>query len=131
VGATRARALTLDAGALIAFERGDERVRALLRRALSTKADVAIPAGALAQSWRDGTRQANLASLVGDQRVRVEAMTEQVAKAAGTLCARTGTQDVIDASVVLCARRQEHGVVITGDPNDIRRLDPRVAVESV
>lgn len=131
MGTARPRALTLDAGALIAFDRGDERLRALLRRALARKADVAVPAGALAQSWRDGSRQANLAALVGDQRVRVEAMTAQVAKAAGTLCARAGTDDVIDASVVLCARRQSDGVVITSDAKDIRRLDPRLPVEPV
>ncbi len=131
MGAARPRGLTLDAGALIAFDRGDERLRALLRRALATHADIAIPAGALAQAWRDGTRQANLAALVGDPRVRVEALTEQVAKAAGTLCARTGVSDVIDATVVLCARRQERGVVITGDAGDIRRLDPGLGVEAI
>lgn len=131
MGAARPRGLTLDAGALIAFDRGDERLRALLRRALARKADIAVPAGALAQSWRDGSRQANLAALVGDQRVRVEAMTAQVAMAAGTLCARARTDDVIDASVVLCARRQGDGVVITSDSKDIRRLDPRLPVEPV
>jgi hypothetical protein len=123
--------LTLDAGALIAFDRGDERLRALVRRAVARKADIAIPAGALAQAWRDGSRQARLAALIGDPRVRVEALTEQVAKAAGVLSGRTSTRDIVNASVVLCARRQAQRVVITADPRDISHLDPHLAVESV
>lgn len=106
-------------------------MRALVRRALSERGDIAIPAGVLAQSWRDGRRQANLAALIGDPRIRVEAMTEEVAKAAGVLCGWTSTADVVDASVVLCARRQGRGVVITADAADMRRLDPHIAVETV
>jgi hypothetical protein len=45
-----------------------------------------------------------------------------LAEASGTLCGRTGTKDIIDASVVLTARR-EAAVVLTSDVDDLRRLD--------
>jgi hypothetical protein len=46
-----------------------------------------------------------------------------LAEAVGTLCGRTGTSDVVDASVVLVARR-ERAVIVTSDDKDLRRLDP-------
>lgn len=38
------------------------------------------------------------------------------------LCAATGTSDVAAASVALVGRRTG-GVVVTSDPDDLRRLD--------
>lgn len=58
------RGITLDAGALIALDRGDRRVIALLARAHETSDVVTIPATALAQGVRDPARQARLARLV-------------------------------------------------------------------
>lgn len=48
-----------------------------------------------------------------------------MARACGRLCARTGTSDVIDASVAVTAAelaRYEHTVVATSDPGDITEL---------
>lgn len=42
--------LTLDAGALLALERGDARVRALLRRASEVGAALDVPAGVVARA---------------------------------------------------------------------------------
>jgi hypothetical protein len=53
-----------------------------------------------------------------------------VAEAAGVLCRRAGTSDVIDASVVLTALR-ERAVVVTSDPDDLRRLYSRVRVQRI
>jgi hypothetical protein len=130
MGATRPQAVVLDAGALIAFERGDGRMRALLRDALKRGARVVIPAGALGQAWRDGARQAPLAALVRGPTTVVPALDRVLAEASGTLCGRCGTSDVIDASVVLTARR-ERAVVVTSDPDDLRRLDPTLRVERI
>jgi hypothetical protein len=115
--------LTLDAGAVIAFERNDRTVVALLARALEVRYSLAIPAGVVGQVWRDGRRQARLARLLGSERVEIEALDDQRARAAGQLCGVAGAADVIDASAVLCARRRGHRLV-TSDPVDIRRLDP-------
>jgi hypothetical protein len=117
------RPLVLDAGALIAFERGNARVRALLAEAKR----LLVPAGALAQVWRDGRRQVPLRALCNSRRTAVITLDRAYAEAAGVLCGRASTRDVIDASVVLAARR-EGGVVVTSDPGDLQRLDPQIPV---
>lgn len=119
--------LTLDAGALIAFERNDRRVVAILSRAAELGYSLAVPAGVVGQVWRDGRRQARLARLLRTDRLDVHALDDRRAREAGQLCGAKGTRDVIDASVVLCARQRGHRVV-TSDPADLRRLDPGLAV---
>ncbi len=71
MGKARPRAVVLDAGAIIAFDRGQPRMRALVREALESR-----------------------------------------------------------ASVVLVARR-ENAVVVTSDVDDLRRLDPGIALERI
>ena len=115
--------LCLDAGALIAFERGDRAVVARLARAVALDLSIVIPAGALAQAWRDGARQVRLARLVGADNVHVEVLDHASARAAGQLCGRARTRDIVDAHVVICAQRGGY-LVLTSDPDDLRRLDP-------
>lgn len=122
MGATRARAVVLDAGALIAFERNDRRVRTLIELSLKNGIALHVPAGVVGQVWRDGGRQVRLARLVGSQAVQVQTLDREEAQAAGALCGQSGTADVIDASVTLLARR--HGAkVVTSDPDDLIRID--------
>jgi predicted nucleic acid-binding protein len=122
--------LTLDTGALIGFERNDRRVVAILARARELGFELTVPAGVVGQVWRDGRRQSRLARLLRGEGVSVEPLDDQRAREAGQLCGITSTRDVIDASVVLCARRYGHRVV-TSDPEDIRRLDQGVLVTVV
>ena len=117
--------LTLDAGALIAFERNDRRIVAMVARALAEGLRIAVPAGVVGQVWRDGRKQARLARLLGSRLVEIEPLDDRRARAAGQLCGVKGTADVIDASVVLCARSRGHGVV-TSDPVDLVRLDATI-----
>ncbi len=117
--------LTLDAGALIAFERADRRMVAIVKEALAHGATLAVPAGVVAQVWRDGRRQARLARLLGTAVVAIEGLDDRRARAVGQLLGARGASDVVDASVVLCARRRGHGVV-TSDPDDLARLDPEL-----
>jgi predicted nucleic acid-binding protein len=117
--------LTLDSGALIAFERNDRRVVALLAQAVHHKLEVAVPAGVVAQVWRDGRRQARLARLLGADLVDIEALDDRRARRAGQVCGIRQTADIVDASVVLCARERGNRVV-TSDVDDLRRLDPSV-----
>ena len=116
------KGLTLDASALIAFDRGDRFVVSLLARALELELGIAVPSGALAQAWRDGRRQARLARLLGSARVEVAALDDRRARAAGQLCGATGTRNIVDASVVLCARERGHAVA-TSDVADLKSLD--------
>ncbi|MGC8512478.1 MAG: PIN domain-containing protein [Acidimicrobiales bacterium] len=120
----------LDAGALIAFERNDRFVVAIVARALEHHDPLVVPAGVAAQAWRDGRRQTRLARLLGSQNCTVLPLDDRAARAAGQLCGTTGISDIVDASVVIAARSR-HGRVITSDPDDIRRLGSDIAIVSV
>ena len=122
--------LTLDSGALIGLERADRKVVTLLRRAIALGVPIAVPAGVVGQVWRNGARQARLARLLRSTAVEIEPLDDARARAAGQLCGVARTDDVIDASVALCARRRGH-CVLTADVEDIRRLDPTVRIEAV
>lgn len=119
--------LTLDVGALIALERNDRKLVALLARAVELGYPFAVPAGVVGQVWRDGRRQARLARFLGSAEVEVEPLDDQRAREAGQLCGVRGLADVVDASVVLCARRRGHRI-LTSDPRDLRALDPLAAL---
>lgn len=115
--------ITLDAGALIALDRGDKRLIALLTRALAQRLKIRVPSGVVGQAWRDGRVHLTLARFLRIEEVEISPLDEQLARACGELCGATDTSDIIDASVVILARqRRDH--IITSDPHDIRRLDP-------
>lgn len=118
--------ITFDAGALIACERGEKNMTALILRLSNEGIQIAIPAGALGQVWRAGGRQALLARLVKSKTVEVVPLDEATAKAAGILCGNRGTADVVDASVVICAQNKGNSPVVTSDPDDMMRLDPEL-----
>lgn len=82
---------------------------------------ITVPAGAFAQAWRDGSRQARLAAFIGA--AMVDPLDVHAARAAGVLCGLTGTSDVVDASIVVSARARGDRVM-TSDPVDLSRLDP-------
>ena len=121
---------TLDTGALIAFERADRRVVALVSRALDHCDVLSVPAGVLAQAWRDGTPQARLGRLLNAQVVDVVPLDDLSARMAGQLCGVSGTADVVDASVIVCARQREQ-VVVTDDTEDLLRIDPTLRTVAI
>jgi predicted nucleic acid-binding protein len=115
--------ITLDTGALIALDRGDKRLIALLDRALAQRLTFRVPSGVVGQAWRDGRVQVTLARFLRIDEVEIVPLDEQLARACGELCGATSTADITDASVVILAR--EHGDhIVTSDPRDLRRLDP-------
>ena len=118
MGAKRPRPVVLDAGALIAVDRADRRVIRLLELAQQ----VHVPAGALAQAWRNPARQVRLVRVVSAEGVVIHPLDAAGARAAGQLCAATATSDVVNASVVLVARVVD-GITVTSDSDDLRRLD--------
>ena len=122
--------LTLDTGALIALERNDRRMVALLKRTPANAVAISIPAGVIGQAWRDGRTQVRLARFLATPDVEIVPLDDARARAAGQLCGSTGTSDVIDASVVLCAR-DRGGAVVTSDPEDILALDPELEIQRV
>ncbi len=120
---TKTVGVTLDAGALIALEKGDSTMARIVALAWERDALVAVPATVLAQVWRDGARQARLTRLLESSFCEVVPMTRVLAQKSGALCGHTRTFDIVDASVVVVAKERGHRIV-TSDPSDLRRLDP-------
>jgi predicted nucleic acid-binding protein len=122
--------ITLDAGGLIAVDRNDRRIAVLLARASETHARVTIPASALAQAIRRPERQVRLARLIRQPTTDVVSLDRVDATNVGRLLAASGTSDIVDAHVVVCARRAGERVV-TSDPDELRMLDPTLEVLTV
>jgi hypothetical protein len=119
--------IAFDAGGLIALERNDRRVFSILATALEDGGRIIVPATALAQVIRNPAKQVRLWRMIQHEGTEVVPLDGRHAQAAGALLARTGTSDITDAHVVICA--QNSGLaVITGDPLDLRRLDPELRV---
>jgi hypothetical protein len=68
-----------------------------------------------------------MARVLNARDVLVEPLTDAGARAAGVLCGTAGTADVIDASVVLMARRH-HATVVSSDRADLEVLDPTLPI---
>ncbi len=115
-----------DAGALIAIDDGDRRIWAIHLLALEEDRRVIVPAVVVGQVWRDARRQVQLGKLV--QSCEVAPVGLELSKAAGVLCGKAGTRDVVDAIVVVTAL--SHGaIVFTSDPDDIARLSAAAGVK--
>jgi hypothetical protein len=93
--------LILDAGAFIAFERGDRMIAALLKRELLARRRPRTHGGVVGQIWRSGVRQARIARLL--QAIEVVALDLEAGRRAGLLLGRTRQADVVDAALVLLA----------------------------
>src|ERR1017187_10209312 len=119
--------ITLDAGALIALDRGDKRLIALLDRALAQRLTFRVPSGVVGQAWRDGRVQVTLARFLRINEGEIVPLDEQLARACGELCGATDTADIIDASVVILARARGD-YIVTSVPRDLKRLDPACPV---
>lgn len=110
----------LDAGALIALDRGDRDTWALLTEMHRAGQRPAVPAPVIAQAWRGGQRQARLALVLsGAELVVADA---PLSRRAGELLGRSRTTDVLDALVALTAQDRPGCEVLTSDPGDIHRL---------
>ncbi len=108
-----------DAGVLLAID-GNERRRWVIHHlALEEGRRLLVPAVVVAQAWRDARRQVQLGRFLHGCEVLPVGM--ETAKAAGVLCGKAGTRDVVDATVVTVALAYG-AIVFTSDPGDITRL---------
>lgn len=110
--------LLLDAGALIAYERGSRTVQAFLERAYRRSEDVRTTTAVAAQAWHGDPRQARLAMLL--RGVDERELTIDQARLVGRLLRSAGTTDVVDATIIDIANDGDE--ILTSDPSDIRTL---------
>lgn len=121
-------ALVLDAGALVAVDRGDRAMIARLRAAQQHGLDLRSNAMVVAQVWRDHRgRQAGLARLL--QSVDVRAVSPGDGRQAGVLLGLAGSSDPVDATVVLLASPGDR--ILTSDPRDLEALAQAAASRAV
>jgi predicted nucleic acid-binding protein len=111
--------ITLDTGALIAFERGDAAVLSRLRALWRSGREPTISVASVAEAWRDGSRQVRLRRLL--EASAVEPVNEELARRAGELLARTRTANALDAIVAVSAASRGD-LALTSDPADLQRL---------
>lgn len=119
------RRYVLDAGALIAHEKNNPKVGALLKVASRQRIEMVLPSVVLAQVWRDGSRQAILSRMLRSPGLVEAALHHEDAKRVGQLLRESGATDVADAHVAVLATRLR-APVITSDPDDISKLNPEL-----
>lgn len=110
--------VVLDSGALIAFERGDREVAALVEATRRRRRQIVTSSGCVAQVWRGGPSQTLVARLL--RGTNEQALDGKASRRVGQLCGEARSSDVVDAHVALLAG--DHDVVVTSDAADIRRL---------
>ncbi|HEU0316116.1 MAG TPA: hypothetical protein VFR49_02235 [Solirubrobacteraceae bacterium] len=110
--------IVLDAGALIAVERADREVIAMLKAERRAGRVPTTHGGVIGQVWRGGARQATLARLL--DAVDVVALDDGLGRRAGALLGRCGKADVIDAALVLLA--VDGDLILTADIGDLDAL---------
>ena len=111
--------VVLDAGALVAVERNDREMVAIIKRERLADRAPLTHGGVIGQVWRGGYgRQANLARLI--RGVDVRALDHDLGRRAGVLLGAAAANDVIDAAVVLLA--DEGDEIYTSDAGDLRGL---------
>lgn len=113
--------LILDAGAVIALSRTDQRARAVLAAAREAGVQVSIPSVVIAETVRGVAGDApvnRVLKAVGE----VDPADEAVGRTAGKLLGDASSSATVDAVVVATAVEVGGAVVLTGDPDDLSAL---------
>jgi hypothetical protein len=108
-----------DSGVLTAAANNERRVWARHKLALAEGCDVHVPAIVVGQAWRDDRRQVLLGKFLAG--CSVDPVGPETAKAAGILCGRARTADVVDATVAVMGAARS-AVIWTSDPDELQRL---------
>jgi hypothetical protein len=111
-------ALVFDAGALIAIDRGNRELGALLAVAAQSGSEAVTSSACIAQVWRDPTRQARLSRAL--EGIVERPLDDLAARRCGLVLARSGTSDIADAALALLV--QSGDTVLSSDPQDVAHL---------
>lgn len=109
--------ITFDTGALIALERGDKRMRVVLKAATLDGVSAVAPSVVIAEWWRGQSKKREdiLAA------IDVEPTSERLARLAGEALAAVAGSTAVDA-IVMASASLRGGVVYTSDFGDLDRL---------
>jgi predicted nucleic acid-binding protein len=110
--------LTLDTGALVALERRNARVRALVDVCRARAQTVTVPAPVVVEWWRG--QQGPIARLL--DAFDVEPLRQELARVAGAALAQCRAGPSVTDAVVMASAAQRGDIVLTGDLDDLSKL---------
>lgn len=110
--------LTLDTGALVKLERRDRRTAALITGARARGQLITVPAPVVVEWWR-GQRGPAAKLLDGFE---IEQLSLRLARLAGEALARAASGPGATDAVVMTSAAQRGDVVLTGDIEDLSKL---------
>jgi hypothetical protein len=110
--------IVLDAGALIAIDRGDRTLAAAIKREIQSGRVPKTHGGVVGQVWRGSARQTRLAQLLA--LIEVTPLDRQLGRRSGALLAATGLSNVVDAALVMLCT--DGDLLVTSDPIDMTEL---------
>jgi hypothetical protein len=102
----------------------NRRVCSILDTALEDGDRIIVPATSVAEVIGNPAKQVRLWRVIQFDKTEMAPLDGTHAQAVGALLAQTGTSDITDAHVVICAQSAGYAVV-TSDPLDLKRNDPK------
>jgi hypothetical protein len=113
--------IILDSGAIIASERNDPTLAAILKAARKKRTPILVPATVVAETWRGPRTHARTAHLFGSVDGFPE-LNEQSARQVGALLALSKTAAIVDGNVVAIAIALRPATIVTSDVHDVTHL---------
>jgi predicted nucleic acid-binding protein len=113
--------IILDSGAIIASERNDPTLAAILKAARKNRTPILVPATVVAKTWRGPSTHARTAHLFGSVDGFPE-LNEQSARHVGALLAISKTAAIVDGNVVAIAIALRPATIVTSDVHDVTHL---------
>jgi predicted nucleic acid-binding protein len=113
--------IILDSGAIIASERNDPTLAAILKAARKNRTPILVPATVVAETWRGPSTHARTAHLFGSVDGFPE-LNEQSARQVGALLALSKTAAIVDGNVVAIAIALRPATIVTSDVYDVTHL---------
>jgi predicted nucleic acid-binding protein len=113
--------IILDSGAIIASERNDATLAAILKAARKDRTPILVPATVIAETWRGASTHTRTAHLFGSVDGFPE-LNEQTARRVGALLVISRTAEIVDGNVVAMAIALRPATIVTSDVNNITDL---------
>jgi predicted nucleic acid-binding protein len=113
--------IILDSGAIIASERNDPTLAAILKAARKHRTPILVPATVVAETWRGPKVHARTAQFFGSVDGFPE-LNEQSARQVGALLALSKTAAIVDGNVVSVAIALRPATIVTSDVHDVTLL---------
>jgi len=113
--------IILDSGAIIASQRNDPTMAAILKAARKYRTPILVPATVFAETWFGHSTHARTTHLFGSIDGFPE-LNEQSARQVGALLALSKTAAIVDGNVVAIAIALRPAAIVTSDVHDVTHL---------